>query len=96
GEVTFFTPNQGACGEWNDDNDLIAALGEELYGDMDEESKLCGKKILIQGPKGNDVTVTVRDACPPCDASHIDLSPAAFAKLGAFDTGVLKVKWKFL
>jgi hypothetical protein len=26
GQVTFFTPNQGACGEWNDDNDFIAAL----------------------------------------------------------------------
>jgi hypothetical protein len=93
GQVTFFTPNQGACGEWNDDNDFIAALvsppskqellthpfslqGGDLYGDMDEESKLCGKKILIQGPKGNEITVTVRDACPPCDADHIDLSPA--------------------
>lgn len=26
GTATFFTPNQGACGDWNDDEDLIAAI----------------------------------------------------------------------
>ena len=28
GQVTFFTPNQGACGDWNDDDDMIVALGK--------------------------------------------------------------------
>ncbi|KAI9301385.1 RlpA-like double-psi beta-barrel-protein domain-containing protein-containing protein [Cunninghamella echinulata] len=94
--VTFFTPNQGACGDWNDDNDMIAAVGEDFYGDMDEESDLCGKKLEIEGPRGNKIIVTVKDACPPCDADHVDLSPAAFRKLGEFDTGILKVKWRIL
>ncbi|KAG2217922.1 hypothetical protein INT45_012585, partial [Circinella minor] len=96
GQVTFFNPNQGACGDWNDDNDMIVALGGDWYGNMNAESKYCGQKVLITGPKGNSITVTVKDACPPCDRGHLDLSPAAFAKLGDFDTGILKVKWHFL
>ncbi|KAI9268022.1 RlpA-like double-psi beta-barrel-protein domain-containing protein-containing protein [Phascolomyces articulosus] len=96
GQVTFFTPNQGACGDWNDDDDMIVALGPAWYGNMNAESKYCGEKVLITGPRGNSITVTVKDACPPCDRGHLDLSPAAFAKLGEFDTGILKVKWHFL
>ncbi|KAI8394245.1 RlpA-like double-psi beta-barrel-protein domain-containing protein-containing protein [Radiomyces spectabilis] len=74
---------------------MIAALGPGVYGDMDSESKLCGKKIKIEGPKGNTITVKVADGCPECSDEHLDLSPAAFAKLGDFDTGILKVKWRF-
>ncbi|KAI9493564.1 RlpA-like double-psi beta-barrel-protein domain-containing protein-containing protein [Zychaea mexicana] len=96
GQVTFFTPNQGACGDWNDDDDMIVALGPDWYGNMNAVSKYCDEKVRITGPRGNSITVTVKDACPPCDSGHLDLSPAAFKKLGEFDTGILKVKWHFL
>ncbi|KAI8145419.1 RlpA-like double-psi beta-barrel-protein domain-containing protein-containing protein [Fennellomyces sp. T-0311] len=96
GKVTFFTPNQGACGDWNDDSDMIVALGPAWYGNMNAVSKYCGSRVQVTGPRGNSITVTVKDACPPCDSGHLDLSPAAFEKLGDFDTGILKVKWRFL
>lgn len=31
GIATFFTPNQGACGDWNDDGDLIAAIVSFIF-----------------------------------------------------------------
>ncbi|KAI9310077.1 RlpA-like double-psi beta-barrel-protein domain-containing protein-containing protein [Dichotomocladium elegans] len=75
---------------------MIAALGGYWYGDMDSVSKYCGKKISITGPKGNSIVLTVKDACPPCDKGHVDISPAAFRKLGDLDDGILKVHWHFL
>ncbi|CEI96736.1 hypothetical protein G6F70_000424 [Rhizopus microsporus] len=97
GKATFFTPNQGACGEWNDNNDMIAAVGGELYGSYSKKSSVCGKKVLVTNKaNGKSVKVTITDACESCDKTHIDLSPAAFAKIGKFDTGVLKVEWHYI
>ncbi|KAG0164486.1 hypothetical protein DFQ28_010277 [Apophysomyces sp. BC1034] len=96
GKVTFFTPDQGACGWWDNDHSMIAALGPGIYGSMNSKSKYCGRKIEIIGPKGNKITVQVADGCPECAPNHLDLSPAAFAKLGDFNTGILKVKWSFV
>ena len=75
---------------------MIVALGGYWYGNMDSVSKYCNQKVRIEGPKGNTVEAVVRDACPPCDKGHIDVSPAVFGKLGDFDDGILKVKWQFL
>ena len=77
GKATFFTPNQGACGEWNDNNDMIAAVGGELYGSYSKKSSVCGKKVLVTNKaNGKSVKVTITDACESCDKTHIDLSPA--------------------
>ncbi|OAD02238.1 hypothetical protein MUCCIDRAFT_144427, partial [Mucor lusitanicus CBS 277.49] len=94
GKATFFTPNQGACGDWNDNNDYIAAIGGSLYGSYSHKSKYCNKKVkVVNKANGKSVTVTIKDACESCDKTHIDLSPAAFAQIGKFDTGILKVDW---
>ncbi|ORE23222.1 barwin-like endoglucanase [Rhizopus microsporus] len=86
-----------ACGEWNDNNDMIAAVGGELYGSYSKKSSVCGKKVLVTNKaNGKSVKVTITDACESCDKTHIDLSPAAFAKIGKFDTGVLKVEWHYI
>ncbi|KAG1055390.1 hypothetical protein G6F46_003707 [Rhizopus delemar] len=97
GVATFFTPNQGACGEWNDNYDMIAAVGGDLYGSYSKKSKVCGKKVLVTNKaNGKSVKVTITDACESCDKTHIDLSPGAFAKIGKFDTGVLNVEWHYI
>lgn len=75
---------------------MIVALGPYWYGDMDSVSKYCNRKVKIEGPSGNIIEAKVKDACPPCSKEHLDLSPAAFGKLGDYDTGILKVKWHFL
>ncbi|KAI8879163.1 hypothetical protein K501DRAFT_227127 [Backusella circina FSU 941] len=97
GEVTFFTPNTGACGNKNKASDLIVALGSAYYGSFNKESSYCGDQIYIETADGKKhVTVTVQDACESCAKDHLDLSPAAFEKLGSFVTGVLQIKYKFL
>lgn len=94
GTATFFTPNQGACGDWNDNDDLIAAVGGSLYGSYSKKSSLCNKKVKVTNKaNGKSVTVTIKDACESCDKTHIDLSPGAFGKIGKFETGILKVDW---
>ncbi|KAI9476120.1 MAG: RlpA-like double-psi beta-barrel-protein domain-containing protein-containing protein [Benjaminiella poitrasii] len=94
GQATFFTPNQGACGDWNDNDDYIAALSGSLYGSYSKKSSYCGKKVkVVNKANGKSVTVTVKDACESCDKTHIDLSPAAFGEIGDYDTGILKVDW---
>ncbi|KAI9269361.1 RlpA-like double-psi beta-barrel-protein domain-containing protein-containing protein [Sporodiniella umbellata] len=97
GKATFFTPNQGACGDWNDNYDMIAALSGEIYGSYSKKSDVCGRKVLVTNKaNGKSVKVTIKDACETCDKTHIDLSPAAFAKIGKFDTGILKVEWHYI
>ncbi|QRW27693.1 ribosomal L27 protein [Rhizoctonia solani] len=56
--------------------------------------KMCGKTITVKNTKnGKSTTAKVVDLCPSCGSSNIDLSPAAFKKLGSLDTGVLSVSW---
>jgi hypothetical protein len=77
GTVTFFTPNTGACGKKNTNNDLIVALGSSYYGSFSKKSSYCGDQIYIETSDGKKhVTVTVADACESCAKDHLDLSPA--------------------
>jgi rare lipoprotein A (peptidoglycan hydrolase) len=49
---------------------------------------------------GKTITVPVEDKCPSCDATHIDLSQAAFGQFASTDPattpGVLNVTWQFV
>lgn len=47
---------------------------------------LCGKYINVHGPNGS-VRVKIVDTCPPCAFGDVDLSPAAFGKIGDFVKG---------
>ncbi|KAG1441347.1 hypothetical protein G6F56_011527 [Rhizopus delemar] len=77
GEATFFTPDQGACGKWNDNYDMIVAVGGDIYGSFSKKSSVCGKKIKVTNKANKkSVQVTVTDACEGCAKTHIDLSPA--------------------
>jgi hypothetical protein len=50
----------------------------------------CGRRLRIRnvgsndasvGGRGNEITVTVADTCPGCDAGHVDLSEGAWNAL---------------
>ncbi|KAI8975583.1 RlpA-like double-psi beta-barrel-protein domain-containing protein-containing protein [Mycotypha africana] len=102
GTATWFSPeknggNYGACwGEWIDDDSEIVALNGDQYGDMDGNSKWCGKRVQINGPHGT-VTAKIMDACPGCGWGDLDLTPTLFKRVvGDLDKGVGEIKWKVL
>ncbi|KAJ1309514.1 hypothetical protein OPQ81_006288 [Rhizoctonia solani] len=90
GTATWFNTGLGACGKVSNDNQLIVALGPGAY----QNGKMCGKTITIKNTKnGKSTTAKVMDLCPSCGGNNLDLSPAAFKKLGSLSTGVLNVSW---
>ncbi|KAH7029619.1 riboflavin aldehyde-forming enzyme [Microdochium trichocladiopsis] len=93
GEATWYNPGLGACGKTHGANDLVAAVSAQLFTSSNPNNDpVCGKKAKIT--RGNkSVTVTVVDKCPECPKANIDLSPAAFKKLGTLAEGRIKVKW---
>ncbi|KAG8716206.1 hypothetical protein FRC11_007380 [Ceratobasidium sp. 423] len=92
GKATWFNTGLGACGKVSNDKQLIVALGPGAY----QNGKMCGKTITIKNTKNNmSTTAKVMDLCPTCGSNNLDLSPAAFAKLGSLSTGVLSVSWNF-
>lgn len=100
GFATFFYQNgvAGACGTVHNDNDMIAAIDGDRYGDLGARSSLCGKQVSITNTKnGKSVTVTIADACPTCDNSNsIDLSSGAFQQIATLDEGIVPIAWKFV
>ncbi|MEU0883110.1 RlpA-like double-psi beta-barrel domain-containing protein [Lentzea sp. NPDC005914] len=42
------------------------------------------------------MTAKVTDRCVGCASGDIDLSPAAFRKIGRLDEGRVKVSWDFI
>lgn len=92
GRATWFHPNQGHCGRWNKDSDLVVAISTAMY----YKSNRCGQYIRIKA-NGKTVYAKVADSCPPCKYKDIDLSPSAFKKLGIpLSKGVQKVSWEFM
>ncbi|KAI9276066.1 RlpA-like double-psi beta-barrel-protein domain-containing protein-containing protein [Sporodiniella umbellata] len=53
---------------------------------------ICGRYATAKGPKGS-VRVKIVDTCGPCRYGDLDLSPAAFGRIGNFDDGRIKITW---
>ncbi|KAH7103657.1 Non-catalytic module family EXPN protein [Auriculariales sp. MPI-PUGE-AT-0066] len=88
GRATWFNVGLGSCGKTDNDNDFIVALNPG------KTRGHCDRWIHVK--KGNkEVYAKVRDTCPSCAPAAIDLSPAAFKKLGTLDAGVLNITWTF-
>ncbi|KAI0769901.1 riboflavin aldehyde-forming enzyme [Fomes fomentarius] len=94
GRGTWFNVGLGACGKTNQDSDKIIAVSSSIYG----SGKYCDdQKVSITNlANGKTATATVRDSCPGCGSSDIDMSPSLFQELGDLDTGVLNVSWDFV
>ncbi|KAG9096252.1 hypothetical protein FRC07_010960, partial [Ceratobasidium sp. 392] len=50
GKATWFHPNQGNCGKWNNDNDVIIAISSKYYFESDH----CDQYVRL---KANGKTV---------------------------------------
>ncbi|KAG1468847.1 hypothetical protein G6F56_003602 [Rhizopus delemar] len=88
GDGTFYQVGLGSCGKESSDSDMVAALSSELMGDK----KYCGKKITVKSKKGS-VKLKVVDTCPSCSKGDVDMSSAAFKKLGSLDSGRIDISW---
>ncbi|CAG8783498.1 13619_t:CDS:2, partial [Acaulospora morrowiae] len=63
-----------------------------IYSDP-SNSPVCGKCILVSGPKGS-VKVKVVDKCPVCKSGDVDMSSTAFKQIADMDDGRVSITWK--
>ncbi|CAO0797721.1 unnamed protein product [Mucor circinelloides] len=90
GDATYYAVGLGSCGETNSDDEMVAALSSSLMGGSN--SDLCGKSITVKSASGS-VTLKVVDSCPGCSEGDVDMSEAAFKKLGQLDEGRIPITW---
>ncbi|KAI8371355.1 uncharacterized protein BYT42DRAFT_616456 [Radiomyces spectabilis] len=98
GEATFYDAegHVGICGKHCKNTDLVASVNTEQMGEPhSKKNPNCGKKIEVTGSEGNKITVTVVDICKSCKPGGLDLSPAAFGKLGDYSHVAVPIKWKY-
>ncbi|KAM0420906.1 hypothetical protein ACHAPT_011295 [Fusarium lateritium] len=89
GEVTYYHPGLGACGQTHGDGDLVVALSASLY----DAQKPCGRHIRVKGSAG-EVIAKVVDRCEGCAYNDIDLSPTAFQQsIGPLSIGRTSTTW---
>lgn len=108
GDLTYYTPAQGACGFTNDENDMVVAIAHKLFdaagnGDANPNNNpLCGRKIRVErdfvetNAGRRSVDVTVVDRCTGCEPTDLDLSPAVFKKLALESEGRVQGSWAWL
>ncbi|GAA6044389.1 hypothetical protein JCM8097_002083 [Rhodosporidiobolus ruineniae] len=71
---------------------MICALASSLY----DSGSYCAKKIKMTREGKGEIEVTVADRCPGCDGEgSVDLSVAAYNKLGTEDEGTFAISWYF-
>ncbi|KAK4066041.1 uncharacterized protein Triagg1_8350 [Trichoderma aggressivum f. europaeum] len=89
GSVTWYNTGLGACGNVNNDGELVVAVSHSLY----DREHPCGRKIRV-GYHDRSAVVTVVDRCAGCAENDLDLSPAAFrAAIGELDIGRITATW---
>ncbi|KAF9767172.1 hypothetical protein IL306_000300 [Fusarium sp. DS 682] len=92
GDITFYTPGKGACAQTHGDDDMVVAVGANLF----DTSDVCGKVIELGGDAGT-VVLTVVDRCEGCKDTDLDVSPAAFEDaIGPQEIGRGKGTWAFV
>jgi expansin len=91
GEATHYVlqPGDGNCSfPGLPAGQLYVALSPGEYG----SAAACGSYVQVTGPDGS-VTAEVVDQCPPCQAGHVDLSEAAFARIAPLAAGLVPVTY---
>ncbi len=89
GQATFYEPTPvGACGR--PQSSLHTAVNPDDF----RGSSLCGAFLKVRGPGAGAVIVEVTNLCPTCPSGGLDLSPAAFDRLGARSEGRIPISWQ--
>ncbi|MBT1608008.1 expansin EXLX1 family cellulose-binding protein [Curtobacterium flaccumfaciens] len=72
-------------------DDLYVAVGPDKY----RHGAGCGTFLDVTGPKAK-VRVAVMDQCHECGPGHLDLSDAAFRRIGNYNSGKIPVRFKLV
>ncbi|KAI1344664.1 RlpA-like double-psi beta-barrel-protein domain-containing protein-containing protein [Xylariaceae sp. FL0016] len=88
GDITYYEPGLGACGQTNSDSEHVVALSPSEY------SGSCGKTITIT-KGGKTATAKVVDKCPGCASGSIDVSSTVFESIADLSVGRTTVDWSF-
>ncbi|KAI1200307.1 RlpA-like double-psi beta-barrel-protein domain-containing protein-containing protein [Nemania serpens] len=88
GDITYYQPGLGACGETSADSDAVVAMSPSQYDGS------CGKTITIT-KGGKTARARVVDKCPACASGSIDVSSTVFQSLADLSVGRTTVHWKF-
>lgn len=82
--------NNGACMFGAMDTPYIAAVNPQVFA----ESAVCGRCLLVQGPKGT-LKAQVVDMCPLCAPNQLDLNAPAFAQIADPSAGLAEVSFRW-
>jgi expansin (peptidoglycan-binding protein) len=100
GIATYYdNSGYGACGSYIDaaTQDLVAVSYRWWTTANPNNDPICQGISVQVAYHGTTITVPVKDKCPSCDATHIDLSKTAFQRFASTDVGVLNgITWKFV
>ncbi|WP_067508083.1 cysteine/serine endopeptidase inhibitor [Actinoplanes sp. TFC3] len=103
GKATYYNDaGYGACGTpINAATEMLVAVSYQWWTTANPNADPLCSGISVQVTyNGKTITVPVKDKCPGCDATHIDLSQPAFGQFASTDPsntpGVLNVTWKFV
>ncbi|KAI1159172.1 RlpA-like double-psi beta-barrel-protein domain-containing protein-containing protein [Nemania serpens] len=88
GDITYYQPGLGACGETNADSEAVVAMSPSQYDGS------CGKTITIT-KGGKTAKAKVVDKCPACASGSIDVSSTVFQSLVDLSVGRTTVSWSF-
>jgi expansin (peptidoglycan-binding protein) len=89
GSASYYTAARGGeCSFGPPSSDAYVALGPAEYA----AGAACGEWLDVTGPTGT-TRVEVVDECPSCPVGKIDLSKAAFARVGALSAGIIPVTY---
>ncbi|KAF9907430.1 hypothetical protein BX616_000416 [Lobosporangium transversale] len=100
GKATWFTHTYGACNiHWDGYKEPTVALNAYQMGAASWGNPACDRRVRVTNKKnGKSVEARIVDKCPgdECAWGSLDLSPAAFKRLGELDTGILNIEWQYL
>lgn len=97
GEMTYYTPGLGSCGETSSEADDVVALAVDMManGANPNLNPKCGQSITIEY-QGRQHQAKVMDTCYACATNDIDISPPLFGSVAPSGDGrVTGVKWWF-
>ncbi|KAM7207817.1 papain inhibitor [Naviculisporaceae sp. PSN 640] len=98
GELTYYDPGLGACGQTHGPGDAIVAIDQWAFGNdpNPNRSPQCNRKIRVNY-NGKSAVVTVVDKCMGCNAGDLDVSPSVFNALtGNLGLGRVRCTWDWL
>ncbi|MEV4508480.1 expansin EXLX1 family cellulose-binding protein [Dactylosporangium sp. NPDC049525] len=90
GSASYYSTNRnGMCNLGAPSSDGYAAIGPAEWAG----GAACGSYLAVTGPNGQTTPVQVVDQCPSCPAGKIDLSRAAFARIGSVSAGIIQITY---